>query len=139
MTSLVAGNISAQTAEENYDKGVEVYQSGNHELAFKYFEKAANQGLADSQYLLGLYYIEGKGVEQNEQKAAYWWEKAANQGHAKAQFNFAVCYENGKGVKKSRDQALYWYTQAKENGNKEAKKIIDEERRFNDDDWLDDY
>ncbi len=46
----------------------------------KQLRKAAEQGHADAQYFLGHCYHNGKGVEQDDVKAAEWWRKAADQG-----------------------------------------------------------
>ena len=44
----------------------------------------AQQGNADSQYLLGLAYDEGKIVPRNLMEAISWYQKAAAQGHVRA-------------------------------------------------------
>ena len=46
--------------------------------------KAAEQGHAESQYIVGLCYQIGHGVEQNPNKAYEWFMKAAEQGYEKA-------------------------------------------------------
>ena len=47
--------------------------------------KAAEMGNAESQHALGLCYLLGEGVMQNDRQAIYWLEKAAAQGHSAAQ------------------------------------------------------
>jgi hypothetical protein len=47
--------------------------------------KAAEQGLAYSQYVLGGIYYNGDGVPQDYAEAAKWYRKAAKQGDASAQ------------------------------------------------------
>lgn len=47
--------------------------------------KAAEMGNAESQHALGVCYIKGEGVMQNDRQAIYWLEKAAAQGHSDAQ------------------------------------------------------
>ena len=56
----------------------------NLKKAFKYNEKAANQGHADAQCNLGNMYYYGEGRVKNMEKAFEYYEKAANQGHAEA-------------------------------------------------------
>ena len=70
----------------------------NYYTAFKYFQKAAQKGLADAQFNLGIMYYEGKGVPKNYNIAFEWFKKAAQQGHAQAQNNLSVMYRNGLGV-----------------------------------------
>jgi uncharacterized protein len=49
-------------------------------LAFEWYKKAAESGLAIAQYNLGMLYFEGKAVPKDENQAKYWWQKAADQG-----------------------------------------------------------
>ena len=53
----------------------------NSEKAIEWFEKAAEQNMTDSQYLLGLFYESGEGtVKPDFEKAKYWYTKAAENG-----------------------------------------------------------
>lgn len=49
-------------------------------MAMKWYRKAAEQGYADAQYMLGLCYCE----KQDKPEAVKWLQKAAKQGHEKA-------------------------------------------------------
>lgn len=49
-------------------------------MAMKWYRKAAEQGYADAQYMLGLCYC----VKQDKPEAVKWLQKAAKQGHEKA-------------------------------------------------------
>lgn len=49
-------------------------------MAMKWYRKAAEQGYADAQYILGLCYC----VKQDKPEAVKWLQKAAKQGHEKA-------------------------------------------------------
>lgn len=64
------------------------YNSGNYLLAKEMAEKSANQGVANSQFLLSRMYITGVGVKQGiptDLKAGkYWLQKAAEQGYEPA-------------------------------------------------------
>ena len=48
--------------------------------AVQWFRKAADQGVAEAQYNLGIMYKDGNGVAQSDAKAAEWYRKAADQG-----------------------------------------------------------
>jgi TPR repeat protein len=52
--------------------------------------------------------IEGHGIPQDPQQAAFWYRQAADKGHAEAQFNLARLYATGKGVKRDEEQAARW-------------------------------
>ena len=76
-TQCVLGQNSA--AEYN-DKGMEYYcKVGNYTKAFEMFQQAANMGLKEAQYNLGVCYEKGNGVKKNDTKAIEWYTKSADQ------------------------------------------------------------
>jgi len=81
------------------------------------YRKEAEQGDAESQFCLGLMYMEGQGVQVDNQEACFWWEKAAANGHVSAQCNIGVMYEHGDGVVQSHSEAMKWYLLAAEQGD----------------------
>lgn len=91
----------------------------------KYYLAAAQQGDAESQYLIALMYKAGEGVAKNEKEAAAWLLKAAGQKHPEAQSALGDLYEKGLGVKKDKVEALKWYILAKANGDSLADMFID--------------
>jgi TPR repeat protein len=62
--------------------------------------KAAEEGDAEAQKALGSCYCFGRGVGQNQRKAAQWFRKAAEQGDPDAQYSLGVSYYKGQGVHK---------------------------------------
>jgi hypothetical protein len=58
-------------------------------VAFSYYRKAAEQGDADSQFMIGEMYQNGEGVEKDLKSAAEWLMKAASQGNENARRNLA--------------------------------------------------
>lgn len=52
--------------------------------AAKWFFEAAGRGHADAEYGLGLMFLAGKGVEQNQDEAMKWIGRAAQHGHVSA-------------------------------------------------------
>ena len=94
------------------DRAMIEYNNQNYAKAIQLWERAANQGDAHSQYILGLCYYLGDIVQQSDQTAVEWFRKAANQGHTVAQYNLGVCYEFGEGVPKSYPVAIEWYEMA---------------------------
>ena len=106
------------TAEANLflnllDEGGDKFEGS--ELTSRYME-AAGKGDVRAQFLLGLCYYSGTGVEQEYEKAVKWYRKAAEQGLAQAQFNLGVCYGNGKGVEQDYNEAAEWCRKAAEQG-----------------------
>ncbi len=80
--------------------------------AFRWFEQAAEAGLAEAQFNLGVMYASGRGVARNLAAAARWYEEAANQGVAEAQFNIGTLYALGAGVEKDEVHAAEWLQRA---------------------------
>ena len=78
--------------------GIESKTDGRFDDAFSDFEKAAAEGDAAGQCMLGLAYETGEGVAQSWPDAVLLYRAAAGQGHAQAQCNLGWCYEFGKGV-----------------------------------------
>ena len=78
--------------------------------------KSAKKGDKEAQHHLGWMYAEGKGVQQDYEKAIEWFTKSAEQGNAVAQHNLGVMYFNGRGVPQDDKQAVHWYTKSAEQG-----------------------
>jgi localization factor PodJL len=57
-------------------------KGANYKSASQWFRKAADRGVADSQYNLGILYARGIGVEQNLAESFKWFSLAAAQGDA---------------------------------------------------------
>ena len=88
--------------------------------------EAAKQGHAGAQYNLARLYDDGRGVDQNDEKAMRWYEKAAVQGHVDAQFNLATMYKDGQGMDQSDSMAMRWFAKAAAQGDEEAQAEIDQ-------------
>jgi S1-C subfamily serine protease len=74
--------------------------------AAKWFQLAADQGVAGAENSLGYLYEHGMGVAQNYATALDWYRKAADQQDSKAEFNLALMYEKGIGVPKDQAEAI---------------------------------
>jgi hypothetical protein len=76
--------------------------------AEKWYRLAAEQGIADARFNLGVMYVEGRGVPQDHAEAVKWYRLAAQQGHARAQSNLGIMYATGQGVLQDYVQAYMW-------------------------------
>ncbi len=79
-----------QSATASTDEGITAYRNGDFINAFVDLLPAAEKGNVDAQYLLGLMYLDGKGVPQNQSSAVSWLRAAANQNLAEAQYRLAI-------------------------------------------------
>ena len=60
-------------------------------------------------FIIGVYYEEGRGIEQNYQVAVEWFKKSAEKEYASAQSHLAECYYRGKGVEKNYEKAVEYF------------------------------
>lgn len=90
-----------------YENGDGVLQNWNE--AFNLLLKSAENGNQFAQLRLGRdYYLYGKVVQPNEQKAFEWVMKAANQGYVDAMNLISEFYAQGIGTKKNMVKSLFW-------------------------------
>ncbi|MCP4080312.1 MAG: sel1 repeat family protein, partial [Planctomycetaceae bacterium] len=61
----------------------------SHVEATRWYEKAANAGHADSQYMLGMYFQYALGEISDLERAKIWYGRAADQGNVKAEKSLA--------------------------------------------------
>ena len=95
------GTVDANT-EARYQLAYTYFIDKQYDKAFSILNDLADKGHANSQYILGLCYGRGDGLEQDHEKAAKWWCKASEQGHAEAiHFLKLLC-------KKDWDTLLRW-------------------------------
>lgn len=101
----------------------------DYNISRGWYEKAADQGIAEAQYRLGEMYKEGMGVISNNVSAQYWYKAAAEQGHAEAQYMLGEEYarfelylsnEEMKERLEHAKPAFFWYTKAANQGHVEA-------------------
>ena len=88
---------------------------------FTKIKMAAEAGEPMAQCNLGLLYLNGFEVPQDDKKAAIWFRAAAEQGNAYAQrFNLGVMYHDGRGVSQDYADAVKWYRLAADQGYADA-------------------
>ena len=59
--------------------------------AAEWYYKAASQGMATAQFMLGKLYYNGLGIPEDLKEAEYWFGEAAEQGHKEAKIMLEVC------------------------------------------------
>lgn len=88
----------------------------DHELAIKWYAKAAEQGNAEAQASLGFEYEWSRPEE-----AIRWYRLAAEQGNSDAELGLGLAFEEGRGVAQDYVQAVQWFRKAIDHGNDIAK------------------
>lgn len=118
-TRAEAGDAQAANLLANqYAQGEGVPQDWAE--AIRWYQFAADRGLAVANFNLGLLHETGRGVPADPEKAFGFYMKAAQKGVAAAQFNVGNMYANGSGVAPDDFEALLWFRQAAELGLGEA-------------------
>ena len=80
--------------------------------AFTLMQKAADHGIREAIFRLGMYYRSGYGCNKSLEKGTQLVLKAANMGDGDAQVRIAYCYEDGDGVLKDMTEAFKWFKKA---------------------------
>ncbi|WP_309497207.1 tetratricopeptide repeat protein [Sulfurovum sp.] len=119
------GNASAQynLAKLHHSAGTEDPHA--YEKAKYWYEKAVKGGIVQANNNLAALYIDGLGVEKNEQKALMLLEEASSKGDAAAQVNIAVLYAWGEDVTHDKMKAYENFRAALQNGKSEASGYLD--------------
>jgi len=84
--------------------------------AARWYERAANQGLAPAQFRLGSMYEKGLGVKKDIEAARKLYIAAADKGNAKAMHNLAVLHAEGVDGKPNFQVAAQWFRKAADRG-----------------------
>lgn len=74
-----------------------------------WIRKAAEQGNADAECIVGGMYYFGDTVPKDYAQALVWYRKAADQGNAGAQSALGGMYGDGQGVPQDYVEAHKWY------------------------------
>jgi uncharacterized protein len=89
--------------------------------AFKWYTKAAGQGLDLAQCALGGMYQDGVSVSEDDKAAAAWYAKAAEQGLVAAQYSLGLMYARGEGVAEDNVEAYKWLMLAARGNNRDIR------------------
>jgi Sel1 repeat len=81
------------------------------------FRAGAEHGDVGSMRNLGVSYMDGLGVAQNDAIARQWLEKAADKGDASAMRDLGALYENGRALLQDYAEAREWYQKAADKGD----------------------
>lgn len=89
--------------------------------AFDAFRYAADGGLTEAMFNVGLTYYAGKGVKPDPVEARRWLDKAADAGYADAAFMLGVMAVRGHGMAANVDTALAYLDRADQLGHPQAR------------------
>jgi TPR repeat protein len=126
-----AGPQDAESPADTLAKAEAAYRRSDHDAAVRLlrelasrestfterYRKAAVQGSATAQGMLGVIYEEGIGVSKDSVEAVRWFRKAADQGDPAGQKYLGDMYRNGQGVPRDFAEAVKLYRKAAEQGD----------------------
>jgi TPR repeat protein len=104
LTALTAAGADAP----EFGRGLREFYHGDHAIAARTWQAAAEVGDAKSQSSLGFLYLFGFGVPKDIGTAVFWYRKAADQNEPEAQAYLGTFYVDGTGVERNLVQALKW-------------------------------
>jgi TPR repeat protein len=89
--------------------------------AAKWYQIAADRGVADAMNLLAIRYMRGVGVHKDTHKALTLFFRAASKGHAPARFSLGALYYSGQGpLKTDVPKAIQLFTDSANSGHPPA-------------------
>lgn len=100
-----------------YYYGLALEKTGNVVEALRRVKMAADAGDADAMVSLGFYFVTGRGVLKNPERAFELFSRAAATGNPDAISDLGSMYSNGIFVKQDFAKALDYYEKAIEAGN----------------------
>ena len=101
--------FSLNALANDFEEGFHAAEKGHYQKAIPLLKKAAKEGHSLAHVVLGLMYVNGKGVDKNFKEAFHWFEIAAHKKDPDGQYNLAKLYDKGQGVKKNTKEAAKWY------------------------------
>ena len=113
--------LSPAIAEDGlYERGIELVEQKDYEKALKAFELGSKTGDLNAMTALGIMYITGVGVIQNDVKGFKYVQDAANKSHPKAQYTLGAIYYLGAGVNIDFKKAFSWISLSADQGYADA-------------------
>lgn len=114
-----AGDKAAQTlVAEIYARGLGVRRDG--QLAAKWYEAAAEQGVPEAQFQTALMLIDGEFLPRDRTRAYELMKAAADAGNPMAQFNFGQMMIDEAGNEADEREALAYFERAARTGLPDA-------------------
>ena len=90
--------LGAEQPAHIVDAAYAAFEKGDYKSALLLGRPVADQGDSRAQSLLGLIYLNGRGVQRNDPEAMKWYRRAADQGDADAQVRIGDMYFEGRAV-----------------------------------------
>jgi uncharacterized protein len=103
-----AADLGDPNAAYKFALLLEQSEPGNPGAAFRYFDKAAQGGLAQAMHNVAVYYLHGKGMPANSQLALAYFTEAARLASPLSMLSLALMHVDGNGIEANQGVALSW-------------------------------
>jgi TPR repeat protein len=120
VASAQNSSSSGISAQEAFQKGAEAYSKDDYPTALKWFQSAADRGVAEALFSIGLMYRDAKGVNPDHTAAMKAFQAAAAKGYVRAKTAIGTQFLLGNGVPQDNAMAMSWFLQAAEQEEIEA-------------------
>lgn len=111
---LVAIGVDNQEMNQKYEEAMSLLMEDKFKEAYSLFAELAINHHTQSQYILGLMYLKGDGVQIDFSKAFELFRTAAIKGHVRAYYDLGAMYRNGEGIEVNIEMAKYCYQKSAE-------------------------
>ncbi len=109
---IVGGGVARAEAASPTARGHDAIREQRFDEAWRLLMPLAVDGDVEAQFLVGLMFEQGFGVDADGASAREWYEKAARRGHTDAQFNLGMMFSEGRGGDQSSRVASIWFARA---------------------------
>ncbi len=106
LIAFISLTIYGQNANEINEQSKTFIQTQEFDKAAPLLKQAADSGIAEAQYNLGVTLEYGYGVEKNIDSAFYWYLKSADQGWNDGLYKMMMAHAEGVGVSQSNKKAF---------------------------------
>ena len=115
-----------ESAEDLYEQGMKYYKAKDYNNAYTYLSKAGEKGDARAYNRIGIMYLDGIGVSQNDNKAYESFVKGYNTNSNNKASNYWIgyCYYTGCGVNQNYNNAYKYFKIAADKGNALANRSL---------------
>lgn len=123
LRSAIILPMTLSAAYADFDRGLELYQSGNAAGAAEEWKQDAENGNVIAAFLVGHMYKSGNGLTKSSALAFPYFLQAAQRGHSDAQVETALYYYNGDeeaDIEQNYLEAANWFDKAALQFNGEA-------------------
>lgn len=103
--------------------GLYLQNHAQHEQAFEWFKHAKEHGDLRADFMLGMAYLTGNGVEADSKHAVELLNQAGEAGDIDAYFALYEAYRDGNGVRKNKKSQAKYLKLAQQGNHPEALKI----------------